>query len=134
MYVFTKFSVKYNYQKGYFDRQTHHSKYRMMECDVCLRTTITGCLETLYTMVCYEICYECINQSPNVCNITFQGTPEAGKFHCGRVRRLEIHARPPSREYTHDNYSHILYTEATVSARLHIALVQENVRSTCSLA
>ena len=34
------------------------------------------------------------------CKLTLARTPEAGKFHCGLVIRLEIHARPASREYS----------------------------------
>ena len=36
------------------------------------------------------------------CKLKLARTPEAGKFHCGRVRHLEIHARPACREYTHE--------------------------------
>ena len=36
------------------------------------------------------------------CKLTLARTPEAGKFHRGRVGRLEIRARPASREYTHE--------------------------------
>ena len=49
------------------------------------------------------------------CKLTLARTPEAGKFHRGRVGRLEIHARPASREYTQKkNYFPTMYTEATV--------------------